>query len=242
MNGICCHSTHIYLSFKRLIAAWRVLIGVWTPKRFDLPLAALAQYTTPLTPPENPWIERPKEPAPSTDASSAQSGSVTPQNPAANPKSLSAHGGPPDAKQLAEAAKESVRRHRAPTRRVIRHVLRARTDAARALAQFFAQLEKNGAAQQWVRASVHLARAHGGKVEDIPEGEAVEGELVAGVKVTQRGLRSAKEVVNYLRNKGARITTLERQIEGGWGALSSGEQTPAEDEKEEPVWVPAGRH
>lgn len=147
-------------------------------------------------------------------------------------------------KRLAAAAKESVRKHRAPTRRVIRHVLRARGEAARALSSFFAQLEKDagaGASTRWVCASVHLARLHGGRVEDIPEGPIPVQEGVAGVKETQRGWRSAREVIGYLRTRGAKIATLQRQIEGGWGALSSGEQTPAE-EQEEPVWVPPGRH
>lgn len=233
--------TDLSISLKRLIAAWRVLLGVWTPKRFDLPLAALSQYTTPLTPPENPWVERAKEPAPSTDRPSTPTDGPT--NPTANPKSLSAHDGKPDPKEIAAAAKESLRRHRAPTRRVIRHVLRARSDAARALAQFFAQLDREHGTQKWVRASLHLARVHGGRVEDIPEQElAATGDGVAGVKVTQRGSRSAREVITYLRGKGAKIATLQRPIEGGWGALSSGEQTPNEEEKQEPVWVPTGQN
>ncbi|KAI6166021.1 hypothetical protein EDD17DRAFT_116503 [Pisolithus thermaeus] len=47
-----------YVHLKRVIAAWQVLVGVWAPKRWDLPLAALAQYKTPRIPAESPWIER----------------------------------------------------------------------------------------------------------------------------------------------------------------------------------------
>jgi len=49
-----------YERAKRLIAAWRILVGVWAPKQWDLSLAALSQYTTPETPPDNPWIDRQK--------------------------------------------------------------------------------------------------------------------------------------------------------------------------------------
>jgi hypothetical protein len=43
----------------QFIAAWRVLVGVWIPKRWDLSLSALAQFTKPKVPPSNPWIDRP---------------------------------------------------------------------------------------------------------------------------------------------------------------------------------------
>ncbi|KIP01621.1 hypothetical protein PHLGIDRAFT_38237 [Phlebiopsis gigantea 11061_1 CR5-6] len=36
---------------KRLVAAWRVLVGVWAPKRWDLSIPALTQYTVPKVPP-----------------------------------------------------------------------------------------------------------------------------------------------------------------------------------------------
>lgn len=41
---------------KRLAAAWRVLIGVWTPKKWEYSLTALAQYTATPIPPANEWI------------------------------------------------------------------------------------------------------------------------------------------------------------------------------------------
>lgn len=47
-----------YVHLKRVVAAWQVLVGVWAPKRWDLSLAALAQYKTPHIPAESPWIER----------------------------------------------------------------------------------------------------------------------------------------------------------------------------------------
>lgn len=47
-----------YVHLKRVVAAWQVLVGVWAPQRWDLPLTALAQYKTPHIPAESPWIER----------------------------------------------------------------------------------------------------------------------------------------------------------------------------------------
>jgi glycerol-3-phosphate O-acyltransferase/dihydroxyacetone phosphate acyltransferase len=91
----------------------------------------------------------------------------------------------------------------------------------------------------WVRAAPHLARRHAGRVEAIPEDEQV-GDGVE--RETERGYRAAREVLAYLRSRGAKIATLERQIEGSWGALSSGDDTPAATDTEEPVWVPAGKH
>jgi hypothetical protein len=46
------------LRAKQSIAAWRVLVGVWIPKRWDLSLSALAQFTKPKVPPPNPWIHQ----------------------------------------------------------------------------------------------------------------------------------------------------------------------------------------
>ncbi|KAI6134679.1 hypothetical protein EV401DRAFT_1846376 [Pisolithus croceorrhizus] len=52
------HTRLVNGSLKRVVAAWQVLVGVWAPKRWDLPLTALAQYKTPHIPAESPWIER----------------------------------------------------------------------------------------------------------------------------------------------------------------------------------------
>jgi glycerol-3-phosphate O-acyltransferase/dihydroxyacetone phosphate acyltransferase len=200
-----------YIRVKRVTAAWRVLLGVWTPRRFDLPLAALAQYTTPLTPATNPWIERP-EPTPSESTSPA----VTP--------ALEA---PP--KLGTPASAERVRAHRAPTRRVIRHVLRARSDAVRALSAFMALLDAPGAQQRWVRASPHLALAHGGRVEDLKPSEQ---DSESGVpRADKQGWRTAAEVVRYLSSKGAKIQTLDRPIESDhWASVETGaEDSEVED-------------
>ncbi|TFY57683.1 hypothetical protein EVJ58_g6874, partial [Rhodofomes roseus] len=49
-----------YERVKRLVAAWRMLVGVWLPKKWDLSLNALAQYTVPRVPAENEWVDRSK--------------------------------------------------------------------------------------------------------------------------------------------------------------------------------------
>ena len=47
-------------SAKRLVAAWRVLVGVWAPKHWDLALPALTPYTVPRVPAESAWIDKPR--------------------------------------------------------------------------------------------------------------------------------------------------------------------------------------
>jgi glycerol-3-phosphate O-acyltransferase/dihydroxyacetone phosphate acyltransferase len=169
-----CLLTVLFISAKRLVAAWRVLVGVWAPKSWDLPLAALSQYTTPATPPENPWIQKTKQTIPTVE----------------------------------EPPVTSVRKRRPPTRRVIRHVLRARAEAAKSLATFFDQLDKGGETK--VKASIHLARTYG-----WVDGTAAEGDN------EPLGWRHAKEVLFFLRKKGAKVASLQRGIEGEWAALNS---------------------
>jgi glycerol-3-phosphate O-acyltransferase/dihydroxyacetone phosphate acyltransferase len=48
-------------------------------------------------------------------------------------------------------------------------------------------------------------------------------------QVSPHGWRYAKEVVAFLREKGGKITSLDRGVEGQWAALSEGEGTPTED-------------
>lgn len=53
------------------------------------------------------------------------------------------------------------------------------------------------------------------------------------------GWRSAREVLAFLRQRGAKISGLERRVEGDWAAVSSdGEGTENEGSKEDLVWVP----
>ncbi|KAF8444901.1 hypothetical protein L210DRAFT_3502322 [Boletus edulis BED1] len=199
-----------YLHFKRVIAAWRVLVGVWAPKHWDLSLSALSQYTTPQTPPESPWIKR---------------GSSTPDLPA-----------------QATEPPVVLKRKRPASRHIMRHVLRARGEAVRALASFFAALEDAGE-NKHVVASEHLATRFGWVNDEVNENIQGQGQ---GPEPEVKGFRRAREVISFLRSRGAKIATLEREIEGGWaGALVSEEdRTPAESEagegeEDDIVWVPS---
>ena len=132
-----------------------------------------------------------------------------------------------------------ARRRRRPiaTRRLIRHVLRARSDAARLLAAFFLDLERDG---KEVSASSHLAQAYGGRLAK-PSGlqDTLDGVYVCP---EPRARRDAKEVVQFLRDRGARIGDLGHKVEGDWAAANSdGEGGVSGDgeTEDEVVWVAA---
>ncbi|EGO00424.1 hypothetical protein SERLA73DRAFT_181008 [Serpula lacrymans var. lacrymans S7.3] len=193
-----------YQHLKRVAAAWQVLVGVWAPKRWEMPVNALSQYTTPQIPPENPWIDKKK--------------SITAPSPDQEPPA-------------------KVRPRRRPSsRRIMKHVLRARGEAVKALLSFLSQLESTPDTKR-VKASLHLAKIYGWT--DATDGSE-----------TPEGWRSAKEVTAFLRRKGAKIASLQEHIEGDWAALSSeGEEegTPNEDsdvgdKDDDIVWIPSGQH
>jgi len=182
-----------YERAKRLFAAWRVLVGVWIPKKWDLAGSALGQYTTPFIPPENPWVQprtNTDEPAPS----------IVPSPP---------HRG--------------KHRRKAPSRRLIRHVLRARVEAVKALVALIAHIEKGSPEERRVKSSKHLAEMYGNG---------------------QEGWRNGKEIVSFLRERGATIAGLEDSIrfEGEWvgEAVSSDWEGETSDVKEDDlVLVPS---
>ena len=195
-------------SAKRLVAAWRVLVGVWTPKRWDLSVAALSQYTTPARPADNPWIERTKQ-------------AVV----------------PPTAE---EPPVNFLRKRRPPIRRVIRHVLRSRAEAAKSLATFFEQLECE--ADKQVKASLHLAKLYGW-VDKVDE-SVVNAETDNGVQLPS-GWRRAREVLSFLRERGAKVDSLQRGLEGEWAALSSDSELARGElsetsRNEDTIFVPTG--
>lgn len=132
---------------------------------------------------------------------------------------------------------------RPPSRRLVRHVLRARVEAINALASLFDQLEQAGG-QKMIKSSPHLARAFGGSV--IPQKMTEAGNEDGGNSDGDEGYRAVKEVVAFLRLKGANIPTLRHgKFEGDWAAALSSEGedsswTPG-DEKEDLVWVPPSK-
>jgi len=139
-----------------------------------------------------------------------------------------------------------VRKQRPPTRRVIRHVLRSRAEAAKSLATFFDQLDKGGQAKK-VKASIHLARVYGW-VDEVDDTTS-DVEMDQGVAVPKEpcGWRHAREVVSFLRNRGAKVASLQRDIEGEWAATSSDGETPPIDgsetsRDEDVIFVPSGQN
>lgn len=237
-------------SAKRLIAAWRVLVGVWAPARWEFSIAAIAQYATPIAPEANPWLDKYKNlaPAESKPLEPKEETDIPPVLPPlpvlpSLPDMLRPHEDEPAA-SVSKSGKKPKRRP--PSRRIMRHVLRARVKAIRALAQLFAELAKQdrhlkarGEGKKRVYASEHLARRSGGVV-DLPIG----GE---GEEVKREGWRDLEEVVAFLEARGAKIPTVgsspsRKQEEEDWASLSSdgeGGYVTASD-NEEVVWVPPG--
>jgi glycerol-3-phosphate O-acyltransferase / dihydroxyacetone phosphate acyltransferase len=152
-----------------------------------MPLTALSQYTTPILPPENPWIQR-------QITSNELKPSVVPST-----STASVNSSPNSSTQSKEKTR---RRRKPPTRQVMRHILRARAEAVRALVSFFAQLEKESAEERRVRACYHLAKLYG------------------TVESDKEVWRNAREVISFLRKRGAGVKGLENSIsiEGEWAA------------------------
>lgn len=204
-------------SAKRCIAAWRILVGVWVPKRWDLSLNALSQYTTPRVPPENPWIDRPKKLATrlsGSDSDTSGRSSSGSQERLQAPRT----GGGGSGSEPPVKAKPF---RRPPSRRLVRHVLRARVEAVRALGAFFEQLSRAGGDKK-VYASVHLARAYGGGITTHSNDNNGDEEVEEGTEDVVEGWRYGREVTEFLRRRGALIPMSENMvIEGEWAALSS---------------------
>lgn len=119
------------------------------PKRLDMSASAVAQYTKPKTPPRSAWIDKPAQ----QEITDFQ---LQPEPPV---KARSAR--------------------RPASRRLIRHVLRARVEAANALAGFLGEIART---RKRVQASGHLAKG--------------------------RGWRDGAEVVAYLRERGAKVASV----------------------------------
>lgn len=107
-------------------------------------------------------------------------------------------------------------------------------EAANALADMFAQLERSSADIR-VRASSHLARAYGGTVDQpVRQPDAVEADEPAG-------WRSAQEVLAFLRKRGAKIASLKEDISGQWAAAVSSDAEGFESDSlsEDVAFVPS---
>lgn len=190
------------------MAAWRVLIGVWGPKRWDLSTTAVEPWTKPRARPVNEWVK----PSPNDSKTLAvetkhdEAGGVPKVAP---PKPTSTR---PKGKKLPAS------------RNLIRHVLRARVRASRALADYLDELQRSD------RLLVATQR--------VPELDVGLSAKLSGDQPLPR--RHAVSVVDYLRGKGAKIAQLSHRDSSDWAALSSdGEfDTPRDERSEELTWVP----
>lgn len=232
-----------YSRTKRLFAAWRVLVGVWGPRRWDLSPADLKQYTVPEIPKPSQWIDRPLTPTPPVGA--AATNTTAPAS--ASPES---------------AADKTKKRLKKPaSRSLVRHVLRARIEASRALEAFLQELE---VASPRVRVSPHLGREEGtieegyvsglssetGDYLDVGAAVGSKASSTPGTPLTpgtpvpeKRAYLEGREIIKFLRDRGAKIA--HQAGASDWvAALSSDEgesETPAlspgVDEVDEVFWV-----
>ncbi|KAG8934545.1 hypothetical protein FRC02_009757 [Tulasnella sp. 418] len=242
----------VYTHAKRLVAAWRVLLGVWGPKQWEMGLAALTQYTIPVIPPPNPWIDKPLP----------RSGTATPIPPPET-KPATTDGDGSSSKTTSTIKKKAKR---PSSRRLIRHVLRARIEASQALATFLEELEYKSPR---IRVSSHLGH---------PEGQVEEG-YVSGMSSTSASERSGyvdasgnhnsnssdslstpvllgegekkaylegKEIIALLRRRGARVkhegqhSDWAAVVSSSEGEDNSGAEGEGEDDDadaDEVVWV-----
>ena len=114
-------------------------------------------------------------------------------------------------------------KRRAPSRKLVRHVLRARAEALKSLSSFFDDLQQCPQGAQ-LPASVHLARTYGQVVQH--------GSSDATGLPESEGLRDVHEIIGFLTQRGAKIPTLKQASrETEWAALlSEGEGNTTVDE------------
>ncbi|EJD02575.1 uncharacterized protein FOMMEDRAFT_122573 [Fomitiporia mediterranea MF3/22] len=206
---------NVYDHAKQLVAAWRVLVGIWSPRKTELSMTALQQYLVPKVPPESPWIDKNKKVKQQPESESQSPLGQESSSAGAGASSLSS-----TSASLTPTPNDKFnskgRKRRPPTRRLIRHVLRARSQAVHALAAFFAELERQPEGKR-VYASAHLAQLYGGFSEASPDTKEDPTS-----PTPPKGWRSSREVLTFLRTRGARIATLESQIAEDYWAASSG--------------------
>jgi len=113
-----------------------------------------------------------------------------------------------------------VRPQKLPSRVLVRHVLRMRVHAAREIATTLLELEE---ADATVKASFWLAERYGGDIYGPDNsGKAAEYE-----RDWPQGTRQAREVVAFLRGRGARLES-PGAGEEYWAAVTSGEEEKSE--------------
>ncbi|KAF8756979.1 Phosphate acyltransferase [Rhizoctonia solani] len=176
---------------------------------WDLSRAAVEPWTKPRERPANEWIMPASVDTnpPVTKVKQDEAGGVPKVVP---PKPTSIH---PKGKK------------RPASRGLIRHVLRARLHASRALASYLEELQRS---DSLLPATQRIAQLDVGLSSKLGDGEDIPR-------------RHAHAVINYLRGKGAKISQLSHDDSSDWAALNSdGEfDTPYEERSEDTLtWVP----
>lgn len=111
-----------------------------------------------------------------------------------------------------------------PSRVLVRHVLRTRVQAARAISNVLLELEEQDAR---LKAKYWLAERYGGEVTNIDHTDNVpEYE-----RHWPQGARGAREVIAFLRGRGARFASAGR--EEHWAAALSGDEGDGKNGKTE---------
>ncbi|KIM26219.1 hypothetical protein M408DRAFT_330764 [Serendipita vermifera MAFF 305830] len=219
-----------YIRAKRLLSAYRILVGVWGPQKWDMSLSALSQYTMTQPPPPNPYLKLPDNLKAAlmrntSDPSVPTVNSLDAKVSGAGNSTLTQTTASKSEPAIASSTKSDkrVRNKRPPSRKLIRHLLRARVDATRQLAAFLRRIDRPDVK---VAASAFMASVYGGGQETLFEktgvdahvltsdGKEVPGAMGTEVDLNPTGWRYGQEVVRYLRSKGANVGKLLREAEG----------------------------
>lgn len=209
-------------SFRNLVAAFRILIGIWSPLENDLVLpsaatppfsrspsfGSLINTTTPTTslPPASALLP----PAP------LAFGRTFPHPSTASTIHKSSFPHP------YEPNKPSI-----PSRRLIRQVLRTRLLASKALEAYLVALETTDGGSEVVPSSYWLATT----VKEVEEEVEVEGVKVRRTKKV--GTREGREVVELLRRRGARVVLGEAgKMDTRWLEMLEERENGVEGKKE----------
>lgn len=194
-------------------------------------LAALTQYTMTQPPPPNPFLKLPENLKAALFRNTSDP--TVPTLSSLDSKSIASKSEPAIAPVDASTDKRTKNK-RPPSRKLIRHLLRARVDATRQLAAFLKKIDRPGVK---VSASGFMASAFGGGQESLfkdvgagtdaryqtSDGKEVPGAVGTEVDLNPTGWRYGQEVVRYLKDTGANVGKLLREADSVSGAEGEGE-------------------
>lgn len=187
-----------YDRMRRLVGTWRVLVAIWSPKTREVSLEYLKTFV--------PQSAAPTGATPTDDLLNWQKG-VAPDK--------------------SDASKKEKQR-RLPTRKLIKHALRTRVKASKALEHLLTKIERQDvrvAARPWL---AEMA-AFGGETDEDVDYANEHTEAKEPVKRVPMGSRAGREVVQYLREHGANIYAVEGDLDAWAGLHSEWEGVKSDD-------------